>query len=146
MDFDFECWAHVHVAAHHVAAPQYASFTPGVGVLCRDEAWLAGASLLRQSLERPALYAFAGYQPLRVGSVRVGAVVGVRTRPVFGVIDNTNWTWRPETYEGDDVAPIAAVAVSWRFNLQAEAHLQIIPRIPNVTPATFAGSVSWKWQ
>ena len=145
-----DCAAHVHIAAHHWRAPQFESFTPGLGVLCRrahDPALLGGVSLLRNSRNMPALYAFAGYQPLQIGStVRVGAIAGLRTRAVFRVTNNANWTWNPATFDHNDVAPFGAAVASWRWRPGSEAHLMVMPAIKNVTPATAGVSVSWAWK
>ena len=144
-----DCAAHLHVAAHHWSAPQFKTATPGVGLLCRrasDAALLAGVSLLRNSRNMPAVYAFAGYQPLRVGTVRVGAIAGLRTRAVFRVHNDRAWTWDATTFSHTDVVPFGAAVASWQYKQGAEAHLMLIPHIKNATPATAALSFSWAWK
>lgn len=145
-----DCATHIHVAAHHWQAPQFKSATPGVGVLCRhahDPALLGGVSLLRNSRNKPAIYAVAGYQPIKIGgTVRVGALAGLRTRAVFRQTNNANWTWNPATFDHTDIAPIAGAVVSWRVMPRSELHLVLVPGIRNVTPPTAALSITWAWK
>lgn len=144
-----DCATHIHVAAHHWQAPQFKSTTPGVGVLCRhahDPALLGGVSLLRNSRNMPAVYAFAGYQPIELGSLRIGAVAGLRTRAVFRTTDNRTWTWDPASFDHNDVVPFGAAVASWRWRPGAEIHLMLVPAIGLWTPATAGVSLSWDWR
>lgn len=141
-----DCAAHIHIAAHHWNAPQMESFTPGIGVLCRRGDALGGISVLRNSRGMPALYAFAGYQPLQIGSVRIGAIAGLRTQAVFLVTNNRNWTWDASTFDHTAVVPFGAAVASWRWRPNSEIHLMVIPPIKNVTPATAGVSLSWEWK
>lgn len=145
-----DCAAHVHLVAYHWGAPQMQSATPGLGVFCRraaDPALLLDVSLLRNSRNKPAIYAVAGYQPITIGgAVRVGALAGLRTRAVFRQTNNANWTWNPQTFDHTDIAPIAGAVVSWRLMPRSELHLVLVPGIRNATPPTAALSFSWSWQ
>lgn len=143
------CATHIHVAAHHWQSDQFKSFTPGVGVLCRrahNAAHLGGISLVRNSHNRPALYAFVGYQPLQAGNVRVGAIAGLRTRAVFRRYDNIHWQWDPRSFDHTDVVPFGAAVASWQWRPGAEVHLMVIPPIKLWTPATAGISLSWAWK
>lgn len=104
-----DCLPQLHLAAIHAPAGTYQSATPGLGALCRDGVWLAGAGALRNSLGRDSVYLMAGAQtdtPVRVGVV-IGAISGYRDQPL----------------------PFAAVAVSY-----GNVHLTIIPPVRGVVP------------
>ena len=71
-----DCLPQIHIAAVH-AQPGFETFTPGIGVLCRNaEDWLLGGGFVRNSERRLSTYAMGGWQPLRIGPVKVGAVLG----------------------------------------------------------------------
>ena len=141
-----DCAAHLHIAAHHWQAPQMHSSTPGAGVLCRDGDRLYGASLLMNSRGMPGGYGYVGYQPIKLGALRIGAIAGVRTRSVFSQEDWRTWTWNPASYVKTTITPYAAGAVSYRITDNTELHLMLIPAIHRVTPATAALSISWGWK
>ena len=94
----------------------------------------------------PAVYAFAGYQPIELGSLRIGAVAGLRTRAVFRTTDNRTWTWDPASFDHNDVVPFGAAVASWQFAPGAQAHLVLVPAIGLWTPATAGVSLSWDWK
>lgn len=145
-----DCATHIHLVTHHWNAPQMQTATPGVGVLCRrayKPQQIGGVSLVRNSHGMPALYAFAGYQPLQVGgSVRVGAIAGLRTRSVFRTFNNYQWSWNPATFDHTDVVAFGAAVASWQFAPGAQAHLMLVPAIGLWTPATAGVSLSWDWK
>lgn len=70
------CFLLLHLAAAHFE-PGYRSDTPGAGVICERGAYSAAAGGFRNSEGRGSVYAVAGWQPLHVGTVRLGAVAGV---------------------------------------------------------------------
>lgn len=138
-----DCAAHLHIAAHHWQAPQMHSSTPGAGVLCRDGDRLYGASLLMNSRGMPGGYGYVGYQPIKLGDVRIGVLAGVKTRPIFRQENWRNWTWNPASYSHTTLSLYAAGAVSYRITKSTEIHLMFIPAIRRITPATAALSISW---
>lgn len=140
------CAAHFHVAAHHWNAPQMHSSTPGGGLLCRMGDHLYGASLLMNSRGMPGAYGYVGYQPIKLGNVRIGVLAGVRTRPIFLQENKNNWTWNPASYSRTALSLYAAGAVSYQITDKTELHLMFIPAIKQVTPATAALSISWGWK
>lgn len=121
-----DCMPQLHLAAIH-AEPGYRGDTPGLGVLCRDGDLLAGAGLLRNSIGQRSAYAIAGWQPLRLGPVRIGAVAGA----INGY-----------RYRDGAAMPFAAGVVSVPAG-RAEIHLTVIPSSP-VSPATLGLSLSWR--
>ena len=107
-----DCLPHIHLVAIH-AEPGYRSETPGIGALCRKGTFLAGGGAYRNSVHRDTAYIAGGWQPLELGRVRVGAIVGVATG-----------------YR-DYPIPLAAAFVSvWNV------HFTMLPSVPGATPAT----------
>lgn len=114
-----DCLPHVHTIAIHAPGPKnYETFTPGIGVLCRADTLLVGAGAYRNSNGDPSKYVAAGWQPLRLGPVRLGAM--------FGLVDGY-------TRRGGAFAPMGGVSLSW-----GNAHLLMWPRVANYTQAGVA--------
>lgn len=140
-----DCLPYVQVAALHAASPQLRSFTPGVGALCRSDDWLAGGLVLRNSMARPAGYAFAGYQPLHVYGIRAGVIAGVKVKTLFRRV-NADWSWDENSYTGSRLVPFAAFAASWPVTPYLNLEVTGAPAVSKVTPAvlTFGASIDWK--
>jgi hypothetical protein len=122
-----DCLPHLHLAAYH-AAPGYRGDTPGIGVLCRQADWLAGAGVFSNSIGQASKYAVAGWQPWRIGPVRVGAYAGV--------IDGYR-------YKNSDAFPFAAGLLSLPIG-HAELHLSLLPQWRDISPATVGLSITWR--
>lgn len=105
-----DCLPHIHVAAIH-ASHGYHSFTPGLGVMCEAK-YLLGGGVYKNSMGHTSKYVAAGYQPWRVGEVKIGAIGGVVSGYLPGVV------------------PLAAVFVSYR-----DMHFTFIPEVKTKTPA-----------
>jgi hypothetical protein len=118
------CAIQLHIAAYH-AEPGYNGNTPGVGLLCPvSDDWRLAAGTYNNSLRKQSVYAGAAWQPVRLGPVKTGVFAGM----VSG-------------YQ-DDAVPFAALALSVPIG-PVEAHLMVIPKVQNVSPATMALSVSF---
>lgn len=128
-----DCYPHVHVAALHADAPAgYQTATPGLGVLCRDGVWLAGVGVLQNSHGRTSEYVQVGAQPIELGPVRLGAIVGSITG-----------------YRAHAM-PMAALVASVPVPV-GELHFTVIPPVAGLiagrkTPLTVALSVSVNWK
>lgn len=110
-----DCLPHIHVAAIHAEAG-YETYTPGIGVFCRETNTILGAGVyLNSEKTKPRLeskYAFVGYQPFRVDDWKVGAIIGV--------VDNYskyNYGW----------GPLAGIAASKPTSF-GETHLMFVPK------------------
>lgn len=122
------CGLHVHVAAYH-SEPGFNTATPGVGVICdtRFEDVRAGMGVFRNSIGRPSVYVGAAWQPLRLGSARIGvfggAITGYRDYPL----------------------PMAAGLASLPLADKTVLHLTVLPSVKGLTPATVAFSIEHKF-
>lgn len=76
MAADGKCAALVHLAAAHDSSG-YEGFTPGLGVVCERGDLIGAAGVFSNSERSTSTYAVAGWQPLQVGPVRIGAVAGL---------------------------------------------------------------------
>ena len=120
-----DCLPHINVAALHAPSEQqYRTFTPGIGVLCRKADWMAGAGFYSNSLGNRSNYAIAGWQPLRMGPVHVGAVAGV----VDGYPVNSG-----------RFIPMAGLALSW-----GHVHVVAWPQVKDYSPAGLAVSFTFR--
>ncbi len=105
-----DCLPHIHVAAIH-AEPGYRGDTPGLGVLCRNESSvLVGAGIYSNSIGNISKYAFAGWQPLQLGDVKLGFVAGA--------VDGYR-------LRNGGAVPMAALVVSYKH-----LHFTLIPGTP----------------
>ena len=66
----------IHVAAIH-ADPGYRVFTPGIGVLCREESLSGGMGFYANSNGGKSAYGMAAWQPIKVMGARLGAFAGM---------------------------------------------------------------------
>lgn len=119
-----DCLHHIHVAALHAPSEQeFRTFTPGIGVLCKDGNFSAGAGVYSNSVGERSKYVMGAWQPLKIGPVKVGAFAGA----VDGYKMNNG-----------KFAPMGGLAVSW-------GHIHIIawPKYKNYTPAVVAVSFTF---
>lgn len=126
-----DCLPHLHLAAYH-ATPGYRGDTPGIGVLCRSGGsgdLLAGVGIMRNSVGATSAYAAIGWQPLRIGPVRIGGYGGV----INGY-----------PYRDGAPFPFAAGLISIPTG-RAEWHLSLLPAVPGISPATAGLSATWKF-
>lgn len=104
--------------------------TPGLGLMRRQDRWLAGAGLFRNSIGRWAGYGYAGYQ-WPVGRVFAGAIAGATHHYNFN---------------DGGIVPLGAVVVTIPLAERWAVDLVAIPRIPNYTYATLHASLSWRFK
>ncbi|MDO8542325.1 MAG: hypothetical protein Q7S40_17945 [Opitutaceae bacterium] len=130
---------HLNVQAYsfheHTTEDDLHNTTPGAGIIRRQENWLAGAGIFRNSIGRWAGYGYGGYQwPLwqtRAGPVRAGGIAGV-THHYF--------------WNDGGIVPLGAVVVTMPVTKRLAVDLVGIPRIKNATYATLNLSVSWQFR
>jgi len=104
--------------------------TPGIGVIRRQDHWLAGLGVFRNSLGRWAGYGYGGYQ-VPFGPVLVGGILGVTHRY------NVN---------NGGIVPLAAAVVSIPLGKKAMVELVGIPGVSNYTYTTLNVSFSWRFR
>jgi hypothetical protein len=109
--------------------------TPGLGLIRRQEEWLQGAGIFRNSVGRWAGYGYIGWQAsvgkLPGGPVRVGGIAGA--------------THHYEFNEGG-IVPLGAAVVTVPLTEMVAIDLVAIPRIKNATYATLNLSLSWRFK
>lgn len=104
--------------------------TPGLGLLRRQNDWLLGGGVFRNSLGRWAGYAYGGWQ-WPVGPVLLGGIAGV--------------THHYNANHGGPV-PLAAGVVTIPLGERWGLDLIAIPRVANYTYATLNVSISWRFK
>ena len=109
-----DCLPHFHLVALH-AERGYRSEIPGIGILCRQDQYLVGGGVYRNSIHRDTAYLAAGWQPVQFGMLRLGALAGMATG-----------------YR-DYPVPVAAGLISI-----GHIHLTLVPKVRDTTPATLA--------
>lgn len=119
-----DCLPHILAIALH-SQGGFNTAVPGFGLFCRADSVIAGAGAYANSekaVERKvSQYAFGGWQPLKLGNLRAGAMVGL----VNGY-----------SYNSGKTIPMAAAVLSYPLPRPfAEAHLTVIPPVRGVTPA-----------
>lgn len=119
-----DCLPHILAIALH-SQGGFNTAVPGLGLFCRADSFIAGAGAYANSekaVERKvSQYAFGGWQPLKLGDLRAGAMVGL----VNGY-----------SYNSGKTIPMAAAVLSYPLPRPfAEAHLTVIPPVRGVTPA-----------
>ncbi len=119
-----DCLPHILAIALH-SQGGFNTAVPGLGLFCRADSVIAGAGAYANSekaVERKvSQYAFGGWQPLKLGNLRAGAMVGL----VNGY-----------SYNSGKTIPMAAAVLSYPLPRPfAEAHLTVIPPVRGVTPA-----------
>jgi hypothetical protein len=119
-----DCLPHILAIALH-SQSGFNTAVPGLGLFCRADSVIAGAGAYANSeraVERKvSQYAFGGWQPLKLGDLRAGGMVGL----VNGY-----------SYNSGRTLPMAAAVLSYPLPRPfAEAHLTVIPPVRGVTPA-----------
>lgn len=120
------CALLLHLLAAH-AQPGFHAETPGLGVLCERGQGVAAAGAFRNSEGGSSRYVAAGWQPLELGPVRLGAVAGV--------IDGY-------AYRGGNPMPFAAGLVSVPLWRGVEARFLAVPHVEGVSAAALQLAVS----
>jgi hypothetical protein len=109
--------------------------TPGLGLIRRQNNWLAGAGVFRNSIGRWAGYGYGGWQypiaQFASGPLRVGGIAGV-THHYF--------------WNDGGIVPLGALVVSVPITKTIGVDLVGIPRIKNATYATLNVSLSWQFR
>lgn len=130
---------HLNVQAYsfheHTTQDYLWNTTPGVGLIRRENNWLAGAGVFRNSIGRWAGYGYGGWQypvaQFAAGPLRVGGIAGVTHRYFFN---------------DGGIVPLAAAVVTVTITKTIALDLVGIPRIKNATYATLNLSVSWRFR
>lgn len=130
---------HVNVQAYsfheHTQETELHNTTPGLGLIRRQDDWLAGAGVFRNSIGRWAGYGYLGWQArvltTRAGPVRVGGIAGVTHHYHFN---------------HGGIVPLGAAVVTIPFTPTLALDLVAIPRIRNATYATLNLSLSWQFR
>lgn len=127
--------AQVYSFHEHTTQDELHNTTPGLGLIRRQDNWLAGAGVFRNSIGRWAGYGYGGYQwPIArfpAGPLRIGGIAGV-THHYF--------------WNDGGIVPLAAAVVTVPVTPALSLDLVGIPRIKNATYATLNVSVSWRFR
>lgn len=119
----------------HTTETDLHNTTPGLGLIRRQNEWLLGAGVFRNSIGRWAGYGYGGYQwPLwrtRAGAVRVGGIAGL----------THHYLWND-----GGIVPLAALVMTIPVTPTFAIDLVGIPRIKNATYATLNVSFSWQFR
>jgi hypothetical protein len=109
--------------------------TPGLGLIRRQDNWLAGAGVFRNSVGRWAGYGYGGYQfPLArmpAGPLRLGAIAGLT--------HNYN-------FNDGGIVPLGAAVMTIPVTRTFSIDLVGIPRIKGATYNTLNISLSWQFR
>ena len=104
--------------------------TPGLGLIRRQDDWLAGAGVFRNSIGRWAGYGYVGWQyPFK--RVRIGGIAGITHR----------YLWND-----GGIVPLAAAVVTVPVTKTLALDFVGIPHIRNATYATLNVSLSWQFK
>lgn len=110
-----ECLPHIHTVAIHAEAG-YHSVTPGIGVFCRENNLVLGTGIYANSEKTISRlyskYAFVGYQPFTLNTVKIGGIIGVVNN-----YKQYNYGW----------GPLAAFVISTPVSF-GETHITYIPK------------------
>lgn len=122
--------AQVYSFHEHTSETDLHNTTPGLGLIRRQDDWLAGAGVFRNSIGRWAGYGYVGWQyPFR--HFRAGAIAGI----------THHYLWND-----GGIVPLAAAVVTVPFSDAVALDLVAIPRIRNATYATLNLSLSWRFK
>ena len=109
--------------------------TPGIGVIRRQDNWLAGAGVFRNSIGRWAGYGYGGWQypvaQFANGPLRIGGIAGATHHYYFN---------------NGGIVPLGAAVVTIPVTKTVALDLVGIPRIKNATYATLNLSLSWRFR
>lgn len=118
-----EYQTHLHLGAWHEDPNFGTTANPGIGVFVREDSFIAGAGVWRNSLKETAPYVFAGWQPANIGPVKIGGILGA-----------TKYKGLPR--------PVGGVLFTYQFK-GSEWHFLATPRVKNYAPATIHLSTSF---
>ena len=131
-----DCLPHILAIALH-SQGGFNTAVPGAGLFCRADSVIAGAGAYANSekaVERKvSQYAFGGWQPLKLGDLRAGGMVGLvngysynsgRTLPMAAIVASVSALDLPAW---GVLKPVKRVV--------DEIHLTVIPPVRGVTPA-----------
>ncbi|MEY4938307.1 MAG: hypothetical protein RIQ93_42 [Verrucomicrobiota bacterium] len=104
--------------------------TPGLGVTRRQDRWLTGVGVFRNSVGRWAGYGYGGYQ-WPIGRIRAGAIAGATHHYNFN---------------HGAIVPLGAAVITIPFAERWAVDLVAIPRLPGYTYATLHVSLSWRFR
>lgn len=104
--------------------------TPGLGLIRRQNDWLAGAGVFRNSIGRWAGYGYVGWQ-YPFSRVRVGGIAGI----------THHYLWND-----GGIVPLAAAVVTVPVTKTVALDFVAIPPIRNATYATLNVSFSWQFK
>lgn len=125
---------HLNVQAYsfheHTSEVELYNTTPGIGLLRRQDRWMAGLGVFRNSLGRWAGYGYAGYQ-WPIGPVLAGGIVGATHKY------NAN---------NGGIVPLAAGVVTVPLSDRWSIDLVAIPHVANYSYATLNVSLSWRFK
>jgi len=114
----------------HTSRDYLHNTTPGAGVIRRQDDWLAGAGVFRNSIGRWAGYAYGGWQK-PIGPVLVGGIAGVTHHYYIN---------------GGGPVLLAAALVSIPLTPKLTVELVGIPRVADYTYTTLNLSLSWRFR
>lgn len=119
----------------HTTETDLHNTTPGAGLIRRQDNWLLGAGVFRNSIGRWAGYGYGGYQwPIlqtRAGPVRLGGIAGA----------THHYLWND-----GGIVPLGAAVLTLPVTPTIAIDLVGIPRIKNATYATLNVSLSWRFR
>jgi hypothetical protein len=121
-------WAVVSLGSLHAdRAAGYNGINPGLGIEIDRADWKLGAGVYHNSLRRTSIYASAGYTPLHVGPVHLGAFAGLAT--------GYNFRWQGKHI---DPAPMAGLLATWR-GARYGINIIAVPPVPRIKGCGFIG-------
>ena len=119
----------------HTTETDLHNTTPGAGLIRRENNWLLGAGVFRNSIGRWAGYGYGGYQfplaRLPAGPLRLGGIAGV----------THHYLWND-----GGIVPLGAAVLTIPLAPRFAIDLVGIPRIENATYATLNVSFSWQFK
>lgn len=116
--------ANIHLAATHDNSLGTLS-TPGLGLIARQDQYLAGLGFYKNSIGNRTNYAFIGAQPVTIGKVRLGAIAGIA-----------------DGYKSH-ITPLAAGIATISLGA-SNLNILVIPKVKGLTPTTVGLTISWK--
>jgi hypothetical protein len=119
----------------HTSETYLHNTTPGIGLIRRQNDWLAGAGVFRNSIGRWAGYGYGGWQypfgNFAAGPIRVGGIAGITHHYYFN---------------NGGIVPLAAAVITLPVAKTLAIDLVAIPRIKDTTYATLNLSLSWQFR
>ena len=127
--------AQIYSFHEHTDEEDLHNTTPGLGVIRRQDNWLLGAGVFRNSIGRWAGYGYVGWQypffATRAGPVRIGGIAGI-THHYF--------------WNDGGIVPLAAAVITVPIAKTLALDFVALPHIRNATYATLNVSLSWQFK